>query len=318
VAELGYFFNQENQKNHVNHGSRQKKEIMNKKLGMIGAGNMGSAILEGIIKSKIINSDSIYIYDIDPDKTGGIKKKYNINIENDIISVFKKSDIIILAVKPQNMKEVLSIIAGNGIAKNNEYKNYIKKQKVIVSIAAGISIKSFESILHADIEENLKANISIIRVMPNTPALVLSGISAITANSYAKKEDVKNICSIMSTIGEVVEIEEKDMDAVSAISGCGPAYLFYLVESMTEAGIKLEIDPIQAFKLSLGAVKGAAALLEKTGESPEALRKKVTSPGGMTEAAFKVFEAYGVKENIIEAINSAKKRGTNLGKKVYN
>ncbi len=283
-----------------------------KKLGIIGLGNMGEAMISGIIKSGEIKPEDIYCYDIDSEKLSGVHNKYEIKIEDNILNLLNKTDIIILAVKPQNIKKILSVMAGTA-----EYKNYIVKRKIIVSIAAGISIRLIESVLYDNIDDESKKNVPIIRIMPNTPSLVLSGISAITPNRYASDKDMKIIFDIMNTVGETVEIEEKYMDAVTAVSGCGPAYLFYLVEAMTDAGIDLEIAPEKAFKLSLAAVKGAVELLEKTGESPEALRKKVTSPKGATEAAFKIFEDYDVKENIMEGIRAAKERSYEIGKTIF-
>jgi len=215
--------------------------------------------------------------------------------------------MVILAVKPQLMETVLSDIAGR--------PNFsVTRRKVIISIAAGFRIEKIENLLYHPLDEPDRANMPIIRVMPNTPALVLSGISGISPNRYAGAGDILKTKRILEATGRVVEFEEKELDAVTGVSGSGPAYALYLIEAMAEAGIQEGLDPEKAAILAVATVKGAAELVDQTGESPVALRKKVTSPGGTTEAAFEILKNDNVKQSIINAVSAATKRAWQLSR----
>ena len=158
----------------------------------------------------------------------------------------------------------------------------------------------------------VSGNLPIIRVMPNTPALVLSAVSGMSPNRFVTEEDARVARTLLQAVGEVIEFEEEALDAVTALSGSGPAYVFYLVESMTEAGIQMGLEPATAASLAAATLRGAAKLLEASGEPPEELRRKVTSPGGTTAAAIDVFEKRGFKSIIIAAIASATRRAQEL------
>lgn len=279
------------------------------KIGFIGTGNMGEAIIKAIITSSQAEASSIYIYDINFQKTDAISRQYAVITAADSNELFNKCDIVILAVKPQDISKLLI-----QITEHKYYKTDRKKRKLVVSIAAGISIKKIEDVLYKGLDAEASQNLPIIRVMPNTPALVFEGISAMSPNAYVNNEDIKAMRSILEAMGKVIEFEEEYLDAVTAISGSGPAYIFYLAESMIEAGINLGFEPSDAIDLTLSTMKGAVKLMENTNESPESLCKKVTSPGGTTEAAFKVLKANSVKQNIIKAIEAAAKRASALSK----
>ena len=207
----------------------------------------------------------------------------------------------------QQMNEILSRIApGPGHEPTGS--------KLVISIAAGIRIEKIESVLYAALPLEKRALFPIIRVMPNTPALVLKGVSGLSANRYAAAEDVQDAQSILAAMGTVTVFEEADLDTVTALSGSGPAYVFFLAESMINAGIQLGLTTENARNLTLGTLKGAIALMEARGESPEDLRRKVTSPGGTTEAAFKVLGKKGVAEIIIDAIKAAAQRSRELSR----
>ncbi|MBF0117319.1 MAG: pyrroline-5-carboxylate reductase [Desulfobacterales bacterium] len=280
--------------------------IEDKKIGFIGAGNMGEAILAALIKTKLSQSNNLYITDISKERIGFIKDTYSISALDDNSKLFLECDIIILAVKPQQMKVVLSEI--------QKTINKIKNRKIVISIAAGFTIKNIENILYSRIDEITRSMLPVVRVMPNTPALVLAGISGMSANRFACKEDVYLSKLILGSMGKVIEFEEEKLDAVTALSGSGPAYVFYLMESMIEAGIKLGFEPLDAALLTTETLKGAVKLMEEKGEPPWSLRAKVTSKGGTTEAAFKILEAYDVKQIIIDAVNAAHNRSKELSK----
>ena len=182
----------------------------------------------------------------------------------------------------------------------------------MISIAAGFPLRKIEKSLYQKLNKQACQKLPIIRVMPNTPALVLAGMSGMSANRNATQEDVKTPRTILEAMGKVIEFKEESLDAVTALSASGPAYIFYLVESMIQAGINLGLKPDDAVLLSITTLRGAAKLLEESKESPESLRHKVTSPGGTTEAALKVLEQYDFKPGIIEAIAAATRRSKEL------
>jgi pyrroline-5-carboxylate reductase len=188
----------------------------------------------------------------------------------------------------------------------------LQQSKLVISIAAGIRIEKIETALLGGLSPEKHSLLPIIRVMPNTPALVLKGVSGMSANSHASVGDVEAARRILSAMGTVVLFDESDLDAVTAVSGSGPAYVFYLAESMINAGVELGLSMESARELAVGTIKGAVALMEQGGESPEELRRKVTSPGGTTEAAFKVLNADGAQASIVKAIKAAAARSTEL------
>lgn len=278
---------------------------LNKKTGFIGAGNMGEAFVGAIIKSNLLSPSMIYVSDINEERLAVFRSNYGISAINDNIKLFSKCDIIILAVKPQQIDKVLTEIT-------NQKDYMIPAKKLIISIAAGIPLQKIENLLYTPLDKKSRTKLPIIRVMPNTPALVLSGMSGMSANRYASVEDVNIVKTLLEAMGKVLEFNENDLDAVTALSGSGPAYVFYLIESMIEGGINAGLDPNDAYTLTIATLKGSLALMEKLNESPETLRKKVTSPGGTTEAAFKILENNGVKQNIIDAIAAAALRSKEL------
>ena len=278
---------------------------LNKKTGFIGAGNMGEAFVGAIIKSNLLSPSMIYVSDINQERLTAFRSNYGISATNDNIKLFSKCDIVILAVKPQLINKVLT-----EITKQKDYM--IADKKLIISIAAGIPLRKIEDLLYTPLDEKSRTKLPIIRVMPNTPALVLSGMSGMSANRYASAEDVNVVRTILKAMGKVIEFNEDDLDAVTALSGSGPAYVFYFIESMIEGGINAGLNPNDAYTLTIATLKGSLALIEKLNESPETLRKKVTSPGGTTEAAFKILENNRVKQNIIDAIAAAAMRSKEL------
>jgi pyrroline-5-carboxylate reductase len=185
-------------------------------------------------------------------------------------------------------------------------------RKLILSIAAGIRISMFEEYLYPAIDAVQQARLPILRAMPNTPALVRSGMTGLCANRHATADDIGLIRKLLSAMGQIIDCTENEMDAVTALSGSGPAYCFYLAESMIEAGIELGFSPAVAAELTVNTLKGAVALLEQSKESPETLRGRVTSPGGTTEAAIRVLDEHFVKQAFVSAILAAARRSKEL------
>jgi pyrroline-5-carboxylate reductase len=268
---------------------------------------MGEAFVSAVLASKLYAPSEVEVSDISNERLRFMETTYNIRTTTVNTDLFHRSDIVVLAVKPQQMGEILS-----GIAPENE--TALTTKKLVISIAAGIRIEKIEDSLYASIPEEKRCLLPIIRVMPNTPALVLKGVSGLSANRYTGTEDVQAAHRILAAMGTVVDFEESDLDAVTALSGSGPAYVFFLAESMIAAGIKLGLTSESARDLAIGTLKGAVAMMETGNDSPETLRRKVTSPGGTTEAAFKVLDGKKVRQIIIEAIATAADRSRELSR----
>lgn len=276
-----------------------------KKIGFIGAGNMGEAFAGAIIRTGMLSRDLIFMSDVSKDRLDLTARTYGIRVTQDNFALFSDCDIAVLAVKPQQMTPVLSEIAG--------HKDYtITERKLVISIAAGFPLRKIENILYVPLNEKQKEKLPIVRVMPNTPALVLAGMSGMSPNRHADAEDIRLTRALLEAMGKVIEFEEEKLDAVTALSGSGPAYIFYMIEAMTEAGLQLGLEPEDAANMSLATMEGAIRLMKERNESPESLRRKVTSPGGTTEAALKVMENRKFRQCIIDAIAAAARRSKEL------
>ncbi len=256
--------------------------MINKKIAIIGLGNMGCAIRDGILKKKLINKNYLFVS--------------NKQLTNKIVA--GQSDILIIAVKPQVMKSVLE-----------EIKEVVSKNKLIFSIAAGVEIKIIEKILGKEKR--------IIRVMPNLCAKVNQSISCWVKNKNVSNKDTKIFKKIFQSIGTEIELKSENLlDQVTAISGSGPAYFFYLAELLTKSAMEIGLDKKLAYKLVSQTLVGSSEYLKKSKESPEALRKKVTSKGGTTEAAFSKISNSEFESIFLSAIESAYKRAIELHLKV--
>ncbi len=278
-----------------------------KKLGFIGAGNMGEALIGAVVKSGLFEPSAILASDCNRQRLEFLSAEYDIRVTDDNLGLFLENDIIILAVKPQHMAQVISDITAQKAFD-------VINRKLVISIAAGITIKKIETLLYESLDEGKRAKLPVIRVMPNTPALVLKGMSGLSPNRYVSREEMIIAGTILGAAGTALEFKEELLDAVTALSGSGPAYVFYLIESMIQGGVDVGLSQEDSRTLSIATLKGALALLEELKESPESLRKKVTSPGGTTEAALNVMEAGAVKQIIIKAIAAAAQRSKELGK----
>ena len=279
---------------------------IHKTIGFIGAGTMGEAMINGLIQSGIFTASAVTAGDVSADRLDTLKRAYGIHVTEDNFRLFSENDIIILAVKPHHVVPILSDIAAD--------KNYrIVHRKIVISIAAGIPIAKIENCLYPALDATSRSHLPIIRVMPNTPALVQAGMSGMSANKQAIPDDLTIAGRILKAMGNVIGFDETDLDAVTAISGSGPAYVFYYVESMIEAAVKVGLSPSDAMELILTTIKGAVKLLEDHGDSPEHLRRQVTTPGGTTEAALKVLETRHFKQAIIDAIAAATDKAREIG-----
>lgn len=274
-------------------------------IGFIGAGNMGEAIIGAVIRSALCRPENIFAADIQKERLDYLNTTYGIRTTDENITLFTACDIIFLAVKPQQMASVLS-----GITSAPGYG--VTDRKIIVSIAAGVNINKLESVLYAKLSPADQAKLPIIRVMPNTPALVLKGMSGMSPNAHADTKDLETAGRILKAMGQVIQFDETDLDAVTAMSGSGPAYVFFLAELMIKAGIRIGLNPDDAKTLTLATLEGAVALMNQGTDTPEQLRSKVTSPGGTTEAALNVMTRNQVDEHIVDAIIAAAERSREL------
>lgn len=279
---------------------------LNHKIGFIGAGNMGQAMIGALINSNSCSPADLFVCDIMKKQTDALHETYGITILPDNAAVIEACDIIIFAVKPQTIDQVLSQLHAEDVFKKTSGK------KIFISIAAGTPIKKFENYIYDNTTDDKKRQMPVMRVMPNTPALVLSGMSGLCANSHATGEDFQIAEKILAAMGKVIVCQESDMDAVTAVSGSGPAYGFYLAEAMIEAAVQLGISPENATEMTAATLKGAMILLENQSITAQELRRKVTSPGGTTEAAITVLESNSVKNIIIQAVIAASKRSREL------
>jgi len=267
--------------------------LKDNRVGIIGCGNMGSTLIKGILLAKVISAGRILACDVDRSKADLAKRRLGVKLVRSNKILAKKSDIIILAVKPKNIDGVLKEISGT-----------MTSRKLLISIAAGITIQH--------IQKALEEKAAIVRAMPNMPGLVGAGISAVSFNRLVKASDKIAVRVIFSSLGEVVDVGENLMDAVTAISGSGPAYFFYLVELLIAAGMKLGLSKDTANKLAVKTISGSAKILEACGEDSTRLRARVTSKGGTTEAAFKVFKRKRLDKVIKAGVQAAARRAKEL------
>ncbi len=264
-------------------------------IGFVGAGNMAEALIKGIISAGKYEPRHVLISDIRSDRLDAISQQYGVTATRDNYDLASRADIVVLSVKPQVIGDVLGSIA-----------EAVTVNKLVISIAAGIKIGRIAAAL---------GEIPIARVMPNTPALIGEGASGLYANAQARGV-LETIETILASVGKVVVVDDEDLiDAVTAVSGSGPAYFFLLMEQMIEAGVQLGLAPDTAKDLVLQTAKGAALLACKAdegGETPAELRMKVTSPGGTTEAALKTFADGKMPETIVAGIRRAHDKGREL------
>jgi pyrroline-5-carboxylate reductase len=273
--------------------SENDMSLRNKTVAFIGAGNMGEALISGLLAAKTVPSSRIIAADVRAERREVFMSSFGVQTVDDNVEAVKAADIVLLAVKPQQMSEVLAGV-----------KSVMSGSKLVVSIAAGVTT--------ARIERELGGKARVVRVMPMTPALVGAGAAAVAKGAYATNDDLASAESILGAVGIVVRVEEKLLDAVTALSGSGPAYIFYVTEALIRAGVTAGLDEALAKKLAIQTVFGAAKLLVDSGEEPESLRRKVTSPGGTTEAALKVLSEGRLVELFTEAIRAAQKRSREL------
>ncbi len=270
------------------------------KIGFIGGGNMASSLLSGLIASGH-SPQHLWVSDINPETLTTLAKNLNVNTSASNDELINAVDVVVLAVKPQTLSSVAKSAA----------PLIQQKKSLVVSIAAGISQHSLSQWLGADT--------AIVRCMPNTPALVLTGATALHANVQVTPEQRNLAENIMRAVGIALWVnEESELDAVTAVSGSGPAYYFLLMEAMEKAALALGLNEVTARLLVQQTALGAAKIGLESSESPEQLRKRVTSPGGTTQKALETFEQGGFTELVSKALHAARDRSIEMSKESEN
>jgi pyrroline-5-carboxylate reductase len=267
--------------------------LRDKRLGVIGAGNMGGALLNGVLRGSLIADTQILVSDLDPARRRDVEERLGVATTDDNGEVVRQSDVVLLAVKPQTMDKVLS-----------EVSEYARPDQLFVTIAAGITTGHIETTLGVDVP--------VMRVMPNTPALVGEGASVYCRGAFATAEHALLVHAMLDAVGIAVEAVEELMDPVTAVSGTGPAYIFYTLEAMIRGACALGMDEHMAKLLVKQTVLGAARLVISSGEDPSDLRAKVTSKGGTTEAAISLLDERGYGDLVSDAIRAACDRAHEL------
>jgi pyrroline-5-carboxylate reductase len=263
-------------------------------IAFIGAGNMGFAMLRGLIASGAMPAAKLHACDLNMERLQGQAATLGFKAEPDALSAVQSSQVIVLATKPQGFAELLPQLAP-----------HIKSDQLVVSIAAGQTLGILQGYFPA---------VPVIRVMPNTPGLIGEGVSAYCMGTEADTEHALVVEALLKPLGRVLRVDEKNMDAVTALSGSGPAYIFLFMEALQAAGQALGLSEQDSFGLAAETIRGAAGMIIQKEFSPAVLREKVTSPGGTTAAAIKVFEEGGLRELTLKAMTAARDRSIELGK----
>ena len=270
---------------------------MEKTIGFIGAGKMATAIIKGLLASDLFNPTQIIASEPNSAFAQAVSRNLGINVYSDNKKLSKEADIILLAVKPFVLKDVLE-----------EISEYVDDAKLVISIAAGISTTR--------IEELLGKKARIIRVMPNTPALLACGASAVCKGENATYEDFQTVIKIFKSVGKVVEIQEKEIHAVTGVSGSGPAFYYYIIDQIAKAGERLGLDYKTALQLSAQTALGAAKMVLETNTLPEQLINNVTTPGGTTAEGNKVLLESNISEILFETVEKTAQKSELMSKEL--
>ncbi len=263
-------------------------------IGFLGTGNMAEALIRGLLRAGVVKPEQVWGSEPRASRMEHIKSRYGIHVTKYNVDVVRHASVIILSVKPQILPTVLDEIAP-----------HLKPRALVISVAAGVPI--------AVIEARLPTGIRVVRTMPNTPALVGAGATAIAANQHATPDDLKITEQIFRSVGMTVVLDEEQLDAVTGLSGSGPAYMFLIIEALSDAGVKVGLSRYNALALAAHTVLGSAKLLIETGEHPGQLKDMVTSPGGTAIAGLHTLEAGGLRTTLMNAVEAASRRSRELG-----
>lgn len=262
------------------------------RVAVLGGGVMGEALVAAALRSGV-PVDDLAVSERYAARATELAERYGVRAADGVVKVSSRADVVVIALKPGDVGGVLEQIAGA-----------LRPGTLVVSVAAGLPISFYES--------RLPEGTPVVRVMPNTPAVIGQGASGISPGSAATDEHLAKAEALLAATGLVLRVPEQHLDAVTAVSGSGPAYVFYLVDALAEAGVLLGLSRAQALQLASATFRGAAALLDETGEHPVVLRERVSSPGGTTVAALRELDAHGVRAAVLAAAEAARDRSREI------
>ncbi len=268
--------------------------MLDKTIAFLGAGNMAEALIKGLLRAGIARPDSVIATGRRSEKIEELQRTYGVRTTMDNVAAAREADVVVLSVKPQALDKVLVQVAP-----------VVDPRKLVISVAAGVPI--------AAMERRLGAGARIIRTMPNTPSLVGAGACALSRGEHASDEDLAVATRIFQAVGITTVVDENLLDAVTGLSGSGPAYIFLVIEALSDAGVKVGLPRYTAQKLAAQTVLGSAQLLIETGTHPGQLKDQVTSPGGTAIAGLHTLEAGGLRTTLINAVEAATRRAKELG-----
>jgi pyrroline-5-carboxylate reductase len=263
-------------------------------IGFLGAGNMAGALIRGLLQAGVVKPGNIRASDVRKERLDQLAKEYGVEVTLDNHALVRKSSILVLAVKPQVVDKVLASIGGE-----------VDKDTLVVSIAAGVPIASLES--------RLPPGTRVVRSMPNVAALALAGATAIAAGTHAGERDMEAARGLFDAVGRTVTLDESLLDAVTGLSGSGPAYVMLIIEALADGGVKVGLHRDTALLLAAQTVYGASKLLLDTGDHPGRLKDMVTSPGGTAIAGLHTLESGALRKTLIDAVETASQRSAELG-----
>lgn len=266
-----------------------------RRIGLVGAGNMAKALIRGLLVSQTVRAEELRASDTSRAQLEEVEAQHAIRTHTDNRELLAWANLVILAVKPQVLETLLP-----------ELSPHFQPETLVISVAAGVPTQRIE----ADLPESIR----VIRAMPNAPAMALAAATAISPGTRATSADLATARDLFQAIGHVVALEEGLLDAVTGLSGSGPAYVMLLVEALTDGGIKMGLPGEVATTLAAQTVLGAARLLIETGEPPSRLRERITSPGGTTVAGLGKLEAAGFRQALVDAVEAAARRSEELGR----
>lgn len=268
--------------------------MQGRKIGFIGGGNMAGALIRGLLLSKTVGPEQIRASDVKPERLAELREKFGIQTTDDNTALGSWADVIVIAVKPQIVDRILQPVSAS-----------LNEGDLVISIAAGVPLDA--------IEARLPAQARVVRAMPNTAAIALAGATAIAPGSHASAADLEIARALFEAVGRCVVLDESLLDAVTGLSGSGPAYVMLMIEALADGGVKVGLGRDTALLLAAQTVYGAAKLQLDTGEHPGRLKDMVTSPGGTAIAGLHTLEAGGLRTTLIDAVEAASARSAELG-----
>jgi pyrroline-5-carboxylate reductase len=271
--------------------------VKTRRLGFLGAGNMAGALIKGLLHGEVLPAGQIIASDVKEERLEQLRSAHGIKTTTDNHALLRESDVLVLSVKPQVIDKVLTEVSAR-----------VRPDQLVVSVAAGVPVEALEA--------RLPPGSRVVRAMPNTPATVQAGATAIAGGAHASADDLRIARELFEAVGRVVVLDEALLDAVTGLSGSGPAYLMLIIEALADGGVKVGLHRDTALLLAAQTVFGSAKLLLETGEHPGRLKDMVTSPGGTAIAGLHTLESGGLRKTLMDAVEVATKRSIELGEQM--